>query len=247
MRQAGLDWRKYRQAPLRRRLAAALRSLQVATPDAARSFLEANPAKIPAALSVILLGVTELFRDQAVFEFLDEGPLDQLLAMRRRLRVWSAGCSDGAELYSLAILLAKRGALEQSYCLGTDCRRDAIERAKVGIYPKRSDAPRLARFARGYLDPLGSCWQVNGSIRGPVQWQAADILELREREQWDVILCRNVSIYLEPSVAQDLLRRLEVALRPGGILVLGQSERPGRGSRLAPLGSCIFQRARVDA
>ena len=86
------------------------------------------------AVSSLLIGVTEFFREPAVFDFLRTQVLPVLAGGNRRLRIWSAACSSGAELYSMAILLSETGLLERSYLLGTDCRGDAIERARLGLY-----------------------------------------------------------------------------------------------------------------
>ena len=239
--QEGLDWRILRKCPLKRRLPACLRALRVASPEAARKLLEKDPARIPQALSVMLLGVTELFRDQRVFDDLAQ-LLPGLLNGRAGLRVWSAGCSDGAELYSLAMLLAERNALAGSYCLGTDCRREAIGRAREGVFSASSAARMAASLRTKYLDPLGDAWKARSLLRGAIQWQVADITRLAEPGYWDIVLCRNTAMYFECEVAHALFRTLEQSLRPGGLLVVGKAERPNRGQRFDFVAPSIYRR-----
>ena len=131
---AGLDINVYRRQPLLRRVPACLRTLNVGSTEEARERLETRPDLLPAAISALLIGVTEFFREPAVFESVRTEVLPRLVGKRRPLRVWSGACSTGEELYSLAILLAEAGLLRRSFLLGTDCRTDAIARARTALY-----------------------------------------------------------------------------------------------------------------
>ncbi len=98
-----------------------------------RALLENRPDLLPAAVGSLLIGVTEFFRDPAVFEAVRARVVPELAARGRGpLRIWSAGCSSGEELYSLAILLAEAGLLAGSFLLGTDCRIEAVRQARSG-------------------------------------------------------------------------------------------------------------------
>src|SRR5215213_5073991 len=126
---AGLDASLYRPESLRRRLPACLRALRVTSVREARRALQENRTLRPVALSTLLIGVTSFFRDSAVFSTLASRILPTIADKRGGLRAWSAGCSDGLELYSLAIVLAEFGLLGRSRLLGTDCRDDAVAHA----------------------------------------------------------------------------------------------------------------------
>jgi chemotaxis methyl-accepting protein methylase len=129
-----LDAGCYRHQPLERRLPACLRMLRVPSAPAARRLLDRRPELLPAAMSALLIGVTEFFRDAEVFDAVREEALPKLAARRGPVRVWSAACASGDELYSLAILLAEAGLLARCFLLGTDCRADAIEQARAAVY-----------------------------------------------------------------------------------------------------------------
>jgi chemotaxis methyl-accepting protein methylase len=162
-----------------------------------------------------------------------------------RLRVWSPGCSDGAELYSVAILLDELGLLDRCELLGTDCRADAVERARAGAYDAhavRCVPPDL--LARHFTtDADRRTWRVSPRLRAAARWRTADVLNVCEPGVWDLVLCRNLAIYLQPEAAGELWRRLEAAVRPGGVLALGKAERPGSGRRFTPAGPCLFRRS----
>ena len=238
---AGMRARHYRPCALRRRLPACLRALRAADMNQARRLLRRSERLIPAALDALLLGVTEFFRDKEVFECL-EARLRAAVNDQRPLRVWSAGCSSGAELYSLAIVLAELNALKESELLGTDCRPEALARAAAGTYCDSNltgvSVGRLhAHFQRGLVD-----WQVARDLREQITWRRADVLAGVEPGPWDVILCRNLAMYLEPVAAQRLWRSLASTLRPGGLLVVGKAERPPAAAWLHPVGPCVYRR-----
>ena len=240
---AGLDCGAYRHSPLQRRLPACLRALRVHSAAEARRLLEHRPDLLPAAVSSLLIGVTGFFRDVGVFEGLRSEVLPPLAGRPGPLRVWSAACSTGAELYSVAILLAEAGLLERSFLLGTDCRGDAIDRAKLGLY----DAAmlKLVRCATRdrYFVPAGQYWRPVQALRRQVRWKAADLLAGVEPGPWDIILWRNVAIYLKPGPAETIWRRLAAVLAPRGALISGKAERPPADAGLTHAAHCTYRAA----
>jgi len=240
--QAGLEARLYRGETLERRLPACLRSLRVATPAQARRLLEQKPELVQTAVSSMLVGVTAFFRNPPVFDFLRREVLPGLRGIRNGIYAWSAGCSDGAELYSIAILLSELNLLSGSYLLGSDCRPDAIQRAKEGCFDslalKNIDPLLLDR----YFLPGGGRRQVCSSLRRSARFKTADILKTREPGVWDLIFFRNTAMYFRPEAASLLWENFETSLRPGGVLVLGKAERPAGRKSLVPLAPCIYRR-----
>jgi chemotaxis methyl-accepting protein methylase len=220
---AGLDGGHYRQEPLLRRLPALLRALRVDTVDAAAELLRSKPMLVAKALDSLLIGTTEWFRDAAVFERLEREILPDLMLGGRAPRVWSAGSSDGLELYSVAMLLARLGGLPGSHLLGSDCRAAAIERASGGTYPGRPLPEGLESFYRE--DGPGTV-VIAPELRRAVRWELADVMAADPARTWDLILCRNLAIYLEPAAVERLWYRLAAALAPGGYLIVGKAERP---------------------
>ena len=170
--------------------------------------------------------------------------LSDLRERRPALQVWSAGCSDGAELYSLAMLLRERDMLEGSIVLGTDCRADALTRALRGVFDVLSVAPPDEPRCRPHATLVEGHWHVAEPLRAALRWRTGNVLALSEPGPWDVLLCRNLAIYLEPDAAAGLWRRLEASLRRGGLLVVGRAERPVGASR-ALVAPCIYRRETV--
>ncbi|HEV2295037.1 MAG TPA: protein-glutamate O-methyltransferase CheR [Tepidisphaeraceae bacterium] len=242
---AGLDAAAYRPESLRRRVQACLRAVRASSILEARRALAANPSLVPVVIDAMVIGVSSFFRDPAIYDQLAFNVLPSLFrANRSPVRAWSVGCSQGQELYSIAILLAELGLLDGCYLLGTDCRTEAIDRARGGYYDAASlrNVPRA--WVEKYFHPQLDRWRVVSALRTAVQWRTADVTRVQEPGIWDLILCRNMTMYLRPQASGRLWELFERALRPGGYLVLGKAERPTNAKRLSPVGPCLFRRDR---
>lgn len=240
----GLDASAYRSETLQRRLPSCLRSLRVRSLAEARRLLELEPALAPAAISAMLVGVTSFFRDPPVFAALETEILPELIKGRAGLHVWSAGCSDGAELYSLGMLFAVKGWLASSYLLGTDCRPDAISRARTGVFDALACKNVPTELRTRFLVCESDDYRVVAPLRLALRWRVADLLQVQEPGVWDLILCRNTTMYLRTEASLPLWRTFEQMLRPGGVLILGKAERPVGVKRLTPIGYCMYRRQR---
>jgi chemotaxis protein methyltransferase CheR len=245
-KRAGLDPDSYRAVPLKRRLSACLRALHADTEARAIQLLEQKPELVSVAVDALIIGVTEFFRDPIVFETLRAEVLPQLAVRDRQLRIWSAGCSNGSELYSVAILLAQAGLLERSYLLGTDCRHDAIERAQNAIY----DSIQLRNIKLPdqsiYFIRAGGHYRPVESLRRNIQWRVANIAQGIEEGPWDLILWRNMAIYLTAKAAEPIWHSLAEALSSEGALILGRAERPPVSSSLINLNRHIYRSRSID-
>jgi chemotaxis methyl-accepting protein methylase len=240
---AGLDARLYRHRPLARRLPACLRTLKVHCVEDACTLLESRPSLLSAAVSSLLIGVTEFFRDPAVFESVRSEVLPNLAVRQRPLRIWSAACSTGEELYSLAILLAEAGLLARSFLLGTDCRIDAIAQARSALYATAAVRPLEPAIRDRYFESAGSSWRPIKPLRRQVHWQVADLAEKIEEGPWDIILWRNLAIYLTKGPAASMWEQLAGGLAPHGFLIVGKAEWPPAAQSLLPVCPCVYRRS----
>ena len=239
---SGLDPAAYRSGPLARRARACLRAVRAPSEPAARARVETKPELLGTALSAVLIGVSSFFRDPIVFDTLRTTVLGALRERTGPLRVLSLGCSTGDEPYSVAILLAEADLLPRSRLLGVDCRADAVASARGAVFPAEAlagvDAERRARF----LEPTASGWRVAEPLRRATSWQVADATRAIPIGPWDLVLCRNLLIYLQPPAAEAMLRRIAGALAPGGFLVVGKAERPPAWLGLAAAGRCVYRK-----
>ncbi|HSZ57283.1 MAG TPA: protein-glutamate O-methyltransferase CheR [Tepidisphaeraceae bacterium] len=243
---AGLNADDYRRETLRRRIPACLRALRVETMVQVCAAVQRNPGLLKVALNALVIGVTSFFRDPPVFAAIHERVIPELLSRTRSqgLRIWSAGCSDGSELYSVAMLVAEHGAVEHGTLLGTDCRPAALAQAREACYDTAAVSNVPASLFGKYFHFGDEGWRVHPSLRGASRWRAGELLRCCEPAGWDLILCRNLAIYMQPTSAQRLWTRLEHLLRPGGILVLGKAERPVGTKAMRFVAPCIYRRDR---
>jgi chemotaxis protein methyltransferase CheR len=242
LRRAGLDAAAYRAEPLRRRLPACRRVLKVHSVGAARELLEHQPELISTAIGSLLIGVTDFFREPAVFDMLAAQVLPRLAGRKGPVRIWSAACSTGAELYSVAILLAEGGLLERTYLLGTDCRDEAIEQARLGSYDAKSLEAIPSTTRDKYFEPDGRRRKLINALRRRAHWKTADLLAGVEMGPWDIILWRNGAIYLEAHAAEAIWRQLASVLASDGVVIVGKAERPPRDAGLIQMGRCVYCR-----
>jgi two-component system, chemotaxis family, CheB/CheR fusion protein len=184
----------------------------------------------------LLIGVTNFFRDPEAWVELRDKVIPVLLASRtsgRSIRAWVAGCSTGEEAYSLAIVLrealdaAKPPVPFQIQIFATDLDKDAIERARQGLYPANIvtdvSPERLKRFF--VHDDPG--WRISHEIREMVVFAPQNVIMDPPFTRIDLLVCRNVMIYWEQELQKKLLPLFHYSLNPGGILFLGSAETVG--------------------
>lgn len=239
--EANLHLDDYRPETIKRRIAACLRALRLERVSQVRPAIYRKPELLAVAIASLLIGVTSFFRDPSVYDAL-AALLPRLVATVAAPRIWSAACSDGAELYSVSMLLAEIGAVQRTTLLGTDFRLDAITAARQGVYDPNSVKTLPSRYLTRYMRSEYASWRIHPYLRSIAEWRSGDLTKECEPGEWDVILCRNVSIYLQPTAARRLWARLERALKPGGYLVLGKAEKPVGVRGLRPVVPCIYRR-----
>jgi chemotaxis protein methyltransferase CheR len=237
----GIDPEGYRMHPLVRRIPACLRALRADSLEHAGSILHRHPELIPRALNALLIGTTEFFRDAIVFDALQDAIVPSLLERKRYPRVWSVACSEGPELYSVAMLFALFGSVEVGQFLGTDCRISALERARRGAYSALAYATVREPYRSMFTLAEGDGFSISPALQDAIEWRPGDILRDRIEGTWDMILCRNLAIYFDPGTADRLWMKLYDALAPGGILVVGKAEKP-RLAGLQKIRSSIYQK-----
>ncbi|HSL20242.1 MAG TPA: CheR family methyltransferase [Vicinamibacterales bacterium] len=161
------------------------------------------------------------------------------------LRIWSIGCSTGAELYSVAILLAEAQLLNGACLVGTDCRTDAVERAREGVFSDEALAAVDPACRMRYFERTLGGWRVVDSLRRLTTWHVADATREMSEGPWDIVLCRNLAIYLQAQYADAMFRRMSQHISAGGFLVVGKAERPAVSLPLLPTGCCVYRRHEV--
>lgn len=211
-RELGIELGAYREEHVSERIRRMLEREKLESGAELVSLVRADPEARGRLRRSVAVSFSGLFRDPAQFELLERELLPLLLACGNRLRVWSAGCADGSELYSVALLLERLGALERTFLLGSDLLEENLAAARRGVYGDVTVSEHLC--AR-------------------VRWERRDLVRHGAPPgRWDLVLCRNVAIYLSVPAKQKLHELLVGSLAPGGVLLLGRSERLGDPAKL---------------
>jgi chemotaxis protein methyltransferase CheR len=170
------------------------------------------------------------FRDRSQFQLLREKCIPQLAAQTGRLQIWSAGCAGGQEPYSLAILCEQAGIADRTSITGTDLSSRRLQAAMRGRYSRWSLRGVTDDVIARYFDPVDVQLQLKPSIRRAVEFRQ---LNLADPLAWqtaprgvDLLLCRNVLIYLQPDAIALAARELIASLSDRGRLLLGASDPP---------------------
>ncbi|RKO66927.1 CheR family methyltransferase [Desulfofundulus salinus] len=241
-----LDLNSYKETQLKRRLDAYL--LRRHLPDYGALFhsLKNDPGAYQSFLDYLTINVSEFFRDPERFRELESVILPALLKEKRTLKIWSAACAAGAEPYSVAIILDELTPGHPHHLEATDIDQNILVKAKEGRYPPevvRNVSPqRLARF---FTRENGS-FIINENIRRRVAFRRHDLLNDPFGQGYDLILCRNVTIYFTREAQDRLNEKLARALAPGGVLFIGGSEMIFNYQELGleKLRTCFYRKRR---
>lgn len=224
----GIDLNAYKRQQMERRLRANMLKHGVSTFQQYYAALQSNNTLLDEFLDRITINVSELFRNADQFETLKRKILPKMLAETPDLSVWSAGCSCGAEAYTLAILLDELAPSGRHKVLATDIDDKMLARCAGGVYQEPEmravSRPRVLK----YFDKRPDGYVAKSVLRDRIVCKKHNLLEDRFERGFDLILCRNVVIYFTDETKMRLYTRFKDALRPGGYLFVGGTERISR-------------------
>ncbi|MES2147771.1 MAG: protein-glutamate O-methyltransferase CheR [Pseudomonadota bacterium] len=215
-------------------LSALLRERGISTLDELITILVMGrePSLSEKVVEALLNNETYFFRDRAPFDLLARHALPELAKRRhesRRLRIWSAGCSTGQEVYSLAMLFVED---PQSWAgwtidiLGTDVSSHCVDRARAGTYTQFEVQRGLGiNQMIKFFEESGDGWRAVEALRKPIRFQVHNLLEPPPHPGgFDIVLCRNVLLYLSADKKALAFERLASSMAKDGWLMLGAGE-----------------------
>jgi chemotaxis protein methyltransferase CheR len=220
----------YNDAYLDRRITARMRRTDHDDYTTYRRLLERDEGEREALLDSLSINVTGFFRNPEAWEQL-RSVLRELTDTHRRVRIWSAPSADGREPYSVAMLAMDDDQIQDRRIevVGTDINPDVLETARAGVYEtsQTSDIAEelepLDDYAR-YVDQEENRFVVRDRVKETVEFERHDLIRGDPKSDFDLVLCRNLLIYIDSSYKTPIFRTIRGSLREGGYLMIGMTE-----------------------
>jgi chemotaxis protein methyltransferase CheR len=227
-RLTGIDLFQYKRNQMERRMRSLANRYTSSDLLSYLSLLESDESRLNEFLDKMTINVSQLWRNPEQWRLMAQDVLPDL-ATQNRIRAWSAGCSYGAEAYTLASVCLEAAPKARVEIVGTDIDARMIERANAGRFSEEDgrDAPRDS--LERWFEHEDGAWVAKGCVRKLVRFEAGDLLRMPvAANSYDLVLCRNTVIYFSEPVRDELHERLARSLRPGGYLIVGATERVTR-------------------
>lgn len=183
-----------------------------------------NKDDFAAFIEYLTINVSEFFRTPEKFSKLETDVIPDLLKRSSKLNIWSAGCSIGAEPYSLAIIMKEMTPGTRHRILASDLDVEILAKAKRGVYTADEIKSMSPERRRKYFDEDNDHFAVKQEIKNMIEFKRHNLLQDKFETGFDLILCRNVVIYFTDEAKDQLYRHFFEALKPGGILFVGATE-----------------------
>jgi chemotaxis methyl-accepting protein methylase len=228
-RERGFGCASYKDKCLKRRIAVRMRARGVHTYRDYARVLDADAHEYDRLLDALTINVTRFFRNPEAWDAVDAMVPALLTAAKEPLRVWSAGCASGEETYTLAMIFHRRAAAlgrraRAVGIIGTDIDKASLDTAERGAYEAAALTDMPDEMRRAYFGG-GPPYTVPAEVRALVRFQRHDLLaQPVPGGPFDLIVCRNVTIYFDRKSQESLLDKFHGALAPGGLLVQGKVE-----------------------
>ena len=227
---SGVDFSLYKTSTIQRRIKRRIVLHKLTSLDAYAQFLRGNAKDLDALYADVLINVTSFFRNPEAFDVLKRRVFPKLIPAGRGepLRVWVPGCSTGQEAYSIGMAFTEFSdsatGVSNVQIFATDLNEGVLNRARAGLYAKTLvqdvSAERLRRF---FVEAEGG-YRICKPLRDMVVFARQNLLSDPPFSRLHLVSCRNLLIYIEPSLHKKILPTFHYALRPGGFLFLGASE-----------------------
>jgi two-component system CheB/CheR fusion protein len=225
------DLTGYKRSSLMRRFQHRMQSINIDSYQSYLQHLQTHSEEYLALLDDVLINVTSFFRDHDAWEYLATEIVPKIIANKQpneQIRVWSAGCSTGQEVYSLLILLAEalgiEACLQRVQCFATDADKAALWQARQGTYSELEVATIPADLREQYFEQTERGYVFHSKLRRMVVFADHDLIQDAPMSKIDLLMCRNVMIYFNLKAQTAILVRFHFALKNTGFLLLGKTE-----------------------
>ncbi len=196
-------------------------------------------------INYLTINVSEFYRNYSQWEILKNNILPDLIKSSNKLKIWSAACSTGEEPYTLVMVLSDLMPLNEIKIIATDIDKEAINKAKLGLYSKKSVENIPQKHLSKYFTTVGDSYKISDEIKQCVEFSTNNLLEDRYPDKCDLIVCRNVMIYFTEESKELMYNKFREALKNHGVLFVGSTEQiilPNR-FKLSSLKTFFYRRS----
>lgn len=214
----------YKEKQMKRRIDSLIRKNGYELYEDYVKVLKTNTALFNEFINYLTINVSEFYRNPEQWEVLKKDVFPMLLKHSSNLRIWSAACSTGDEPYTLVMVLNEFIPLKDIHILATDIDKEALRKAKAGIYTDKSIERLPKPYVAKYFNRSGDLYVVKDEVKNQVDFQQHNLHKDPYPKNCDLIVCRNVLIYFTEEAKVQIYTQFNRSLRTNGILFVGSTE-----------------------
>ncbi|OHX66005.1 CheR family methyltransferase [Flammeovirga pacifica] len=226
------DFKNYAMSSFTRRVRRVVELYKFTSVDALIKRFKEKPEFFQEFVSEITVNVTEMFRDPTFWIALRDEIIPEILTEHKKISIWHAGCSSGEEVISMCILLSEAEALDSAVIVATDIDKSIINRAKKAAISAKNMELNQSNYERyggkgsllDYFIEKDGFFYVKPELLDKVSFRIQDLVKGNPFSKFDLILCRNVMIYFNQSLQNEVLNKLHNSLFKYGNLAIGSKE-----------------------
>ena len=223
-KELGINLSAYKQEQLNRRINSLMTRVGIKTLDEYSKVIKNNSEQKQKFLDFITINVTEFFRNPELFVDLEKQILQELLPKNPNLKIWSAACSIGCEPYTIGIIMNKLSPSGKHNIIATDIDDTILARAKAGEYTQNEMKGINNSDLSKYFSIVDDKYYIESKIKNMVTFKKHDLILDIYDSSFDLIVCRNVVIYFNNDVKQEIYKKFSNSLKKGGLLFVGATE-----------------------
>lgn len=220
-----IDLECYKEKQMKRRIDTLITKHKIEGYDKYVARLKTDKELFDEFVSYITINVSEFYRNPEQWKLIESDVFPELIRkFGKNLKIWSAACSTGDEPYSLVMALSRHVPLSNIKIYATDLDKQIIAKAKVGVYNEKSIASVPEDFKKKYFTKVGPSYKIADEIKERVEFQEHNLLKDAYPRDYHLIVCRNVLIYFTEEAKEEVFRKFNRSLAPGGVLFIGSTE-----------------------
>lgn len=220
----GINLSAYKSQQLHRRIESLMTREGISNLEEYTKVLRNDSVRRQKFLDHITINVTEFYRNPELFRDLEEIIKKEYSSQGKPLKVWSAACSIGCEPYTMAMIFKNNNVNSRSQIIATDIDNTILRKAKDGTYSENEIKNVPSIEMNKYFKKEDNKYIIDNSIKSMVQFKKHDLILDKYEEGFDLIICRNVVIYFNNDVKEQIYERFLESLKPGGYLFVGATE-----------------------